>query len=142
MINKTLSLILGALLLGGCIANSGHSVSHAAKTAPPMTTEALLATSVSDFQAHQPPSPVDFRNVYAGYVVKDDGTKLHVLCGEFLPAEGGDEAEWAYFATLQTSHYEQWLGANAASTCNPSSANLQKDKDLSAEMKNRLGLKP
>jgi hypothetical protein len=55
--------------------------------------------------------------VRSGYVVLPDGMKQYRLCGEFLPAQDSGKAEWTPFATIKTSGYEQWLGAQAINFC-------------------------
>src|SRR3546814_971194 len=46
-----------------------------------------------------------------------DGEEQYMLCGEFLPAQEGGNTEWTPFATIKTSDYEQWIGAQAAGFC-------------------------
>jgi hypothetical protein len=98
--------------------------------------EFLLQSAVTDFLAH-PPRPARFRDVRIGYVMASDGTRQYRLCGEFLPAEGGSKSEWIPFATIKTSGYEQYLGAQAVSYCD--SASMTWDNgDLSSSMQSRL----
>lgn len=59
-----------------------------------------------------------------------------MLCGQFLPAEGGDKAVWTPFATIKTSGYEQWIGAS--SFCQGSAVVWDKVGDLSSALQSRL----
>ena len=61
-----------------------------------------------------------------------------MLCGEFLPAQEGGKAEWTPFATIKTSGYEQWIGAQAARSCQGSSVIWDKVGDLSSSLQSRL----
>lgn len=60
-----------------------------------------------------------------------------MLCGQFLPAPEGGKAEWAPFATIKTSGYEQWIGAQADGFCQGSSVIWEKG-DLSSSLQSRL----
>jgi hypothetical protein len=66
------------------------------------------------------------------------GEKQYMLCGQFLPAPEGGKAEWMPFATIKTSGYEQWIGAQAAGFCQGSSVIWDKVGDLSSSLQSRL----
>lgn len=102
---------------------------------PPV--QLLLEAAVTDFHAH-PPYPTRFRHVHIGHVMTPDGAKQYMLCGEFLPAKEGGKAEWTPFATVKTSGYEQWLGAQAASFCQRSTIIWDKEGDLSSSLQSRF----
>jgi hypothetical protein len=97
----------------------------------------LLTSAATDFHTHAPPHASRFREVRSGYVTSEDGTKQYRLCGKFLPAEESGQAEWTPFATIKTSGYEQWLGAQAANYCERSSITWD-EGDLSAVLQSRL----
>lgn len=61
-----------------------------------------------------------------------------MLCGQFLPAREGGTAEWTPFATIKTSPYEQWIGAQAAGSCQSSSVIWDEEGDLSSPLQSRL----
>ena len=61
-----------------------------------------------------------------------------MLCGQFLPAEGGDKAEWTAFATIKTSGYEQYIGAQSAVFCQRSEVIWDKEGDLSSSLQAKL----
>jgi hypothetical protein len=98
----------------------------------------LLTAAATDFHTHRPPDPVRFRDVRLGHVITPSGEKQYLLCGQFLPAQGGGKAEWTPFATIKTSDYEQWLGAQAAGFCQSSSVIWDKEGDLSSSLQSRL----
>jgi hypothetical protein len=77
----------------------------------------LIRAAAADFHAHSPPDPTRFRDVRLGHVLTARGEAQYMLCGEFLAAGAGGKAEWTRFATIRTSDYEQWLGAQAAGFC-------------------------
>jgi len=61
-----------------------------------------------------------------------------MLCGQFLPAQEGGKAEWTPFATIKTSGYEQWIGAQAAAFCQRPSVMWDKVGDLPSLLQSRL----
>ena len=98
----------------------------------------LLTAAATDFHTHRPPDPVRFRDVRIGHVMTPGGEEQHMLCGQFLPAQEGGKAEWTPFATIKTSGYEQWIGAQAAGFCQGSSVIWDKVGDLSVSLQSRL----
>jgi len=98
----------------------------------------LLAAAATDFHTHRPPDPVRFRDVRIGHVMTPGGEEQYMLCGQFLPAREGGDAEWTPFATIKTSGYEQWNGAQAAGFCQQSSVIWDKEGDLSSLLQGRL----
>ena len=98
----------------------------------------LLTAAATDFRTHRPPDLVRFRDVRIGHVVTPGGNEQYMLCGQFLPAQEGGNAEWTPFATIKTSGYEQWIGAQAARFCQGSSVIWDKVGDLSSSLQSRL----
>jgi hypothetical protein len=100
----------------------------------------LLAAAATDFQTHRPPYPARFRDVRIGYVMKRDGEKQYMLCGQFQPRQETEtgQTEWTYFVTIKTSSYEQWIGVQARSWCQQSSIIWGNEKDLSSSLQSRL----
>jgi len=98
----------------------------------------LLTSAAADFHAHPPPGPVRFRDVRVGHVMTPSGGEQYLLCGQFLPAPAGGNAEWTPFATIKTSGYEQWIGAQAAGVCQRSSIVWDQQGDLSSLLQSRL----
>jgi len=66
------------------------------------------------------------------------GEERYMLCGQFLPAQEGGRVEWTPFATIKTSGYEQWIGAQAAAFCQASSVTWDNEGDLSSSLQSRL----
>lgn len=97
----------------------------------------LLTAAATDFHTH-PPSAARFRDVHIGHKISLGGEEQYMLCGQFLPAREGGEAEWTPFATIKTSGYEQWLGAQAAGFCKGSSLIWYREGDLSSLLQSRL----
>jgi len=98
----------------------------------------LLTAAATDFHTHRPPDPVRFRDVRLGHVMTRSGGEQYMLCGQFLPAQEGGEAEWTLFATIKTSPYEQWIGDQAAALCQGSSVLWDEVPDLSSSLQSRL----
>src|SRR5438034_6613665 len=98
----------------------------------------LLTAAATDFRTHRSPDPVRFRDVRIGQVMTPSGEEQYILCGQFLPAQEGGKAEWTPFATIKTSGYEQWIGAQAAVVCQGSSVIWDKVGDLSPSLQSRL----
>jgi hypothetical protein len=98
----------------------------------------LLTAAATDFHTHRPQDPVRFRDVRIGHVMTAGGDEQYMLCGQFLPAQEGGKAEWSPFATIKTSVYEQWNGAQAAAFCKDSSVIWDKVGDLSSLLQSRL----
>ena len=111
------------------------SVSHGASL--DSTIQFLLRSAAADFHAHRPPDPVRFRDVRLGHTTSSRGERRYRLCGQFLPAEEG-KAEWTPFTTIQTSGYEQWLGAQAAGYCQGASFAWDSVGDLSSSLWSRF----
>jgi hypothetical protein len=76
--------------------------------------------------------------VRVGHVMSPTGEEQYRLCGQFLPAQQGGKAEWTPFATIKTSGYEQYIGAQAAGFCNDASVIWDKEGDLSSSLQSRL----
>jgi hypothetical protein len=104
----------------------------------PAVVEFLLKAAAADFHAHRPPDPVRFRDVRVGHVMTPGGEEQYMLCGQFLPGQQGGNAEWMPFATIKTSGYEQWIGAQAESFCRRPSLVWDKQDDLSSSLQSRL----
>lgn len=98
----------------------------------------LLDAAAGDFHAHRPPDPVRFRDVRLGHVSTPGGEPQYLLCGQFLPAQTEGEAEWIPFATIRTSGYEQWTGAQAEGFCRQASVTWDETGDLSSRLMDRL----
>ena len=147
---RSFAALCAACFLAGCGSDqASRSQSQAASTAPANTAPArrasidppvqlLLAAAAKDFHAHQPPYPARFRDVRVGRRVAPDGTELHMLRGQFLPAEGKGEPEWTPFVTIKTSDYEQLLGAQAVSFCEQPSIVWEDREDLSSSLQSQL----
>jgi hypothetical protein len=61
-----------------------------------------------------------------------------MLCGHVLPAQEAGNVVGTPFVTIQTSGYEQYIGAQAASYCQRSSVIWDKEGDLSTSLQSRL----
>lgn len=86
---------------------TGSTATTTNETVPDSVVQFLIASAANDFRKHQPPTPLDFRNVKIGYINSSNHERIFVLCGEFLSKENN---EWVEFTTIKTSGYEQYLG--------------------------------
>lgn len=107
---------------------------HLVSVANPGPAQFLLDAAASDFRAHEP-HPARVRNVRMGVRAVPNGESQDILCGEFLPVQSS-HPEWVAFATIKTSGYEQWLGDQAKSLCQPLS--FASSDDLSSALQSRL----
>ena len=142
--------VLFALVLAACstapVTRSGSPAVSPTQVLTPEPQKAaidsvvqfLLTSAATDFHTHRPPDPVRFRDVRIGHVITPSGEEQYMLCGQFLPAAEGANAEWTPFVTIKTSGYEQWIGAQAASFCQRSSVIWDKEDDLSPLLQSRL----
>ena len=99
---------------------------------PDAVVQFLITSASNDFRNHQPPTPIDFRNVKIGYIKSPNNEKTFVLCGEFLSKEN---KEWTEFTTIKTSGYEQYLGKTQY--CQNATMILT-DEKLSLDLKNEF----
>lgn len=109
-----------------------------AQAVSPEDVQFLLTSAATDFHAHRPTHPVRFRDVRVGYAMTRSGEKVFRLCGQFLPAQEAGKAEWTPFATIKTSGYEQYVGAQAATYRQDSSVIWDDVGDLSSALQRRL----
>jgi len=133
---RYLSVLFATLVLAAC--SMAPDTRSNVQAASPAVVEFLLTSSATDFHTHRPPDPVRFRDVRVGRTIAASGEERYMLCGQFLPVREGVKAEWTLFATIETSGYEQWLGAQAAGYCQGSSVVWDKGDDLSASLQSRL----
>ena len=127
----SLILFLAAAASSAAPASGGHAPDS---TKP--TLEYLLDSAAKDFLRHGP-DPAAFRNVRFGRIDHDGEATLFLMCGEVQPATGRGAGKWIEFATLKTSGYEQWLGAQGGGYCNRSGTSWEPG-DLSAELQRRV----
>jgi len=130
------AVLFAALVLTAC--STSPATHRDPQVVDPTVVEFLLTSAATDFHTHRPPDPVRFRDVRIGHGMTSAGEKRYMLCGQFLPSQAGGAAEWTPFATIKTSGYEQWLGAQAASYCQNPSAIWDKEGDLSTSLQSRL----
>jgi hypothetical protein len=104
----------------------------------PAVVQFLLSAAATDFHAHRPPDLGRFRDVGIGHVKTPTGEDQYMLCGHFLPAQGGGNAAGTPFVTIKTSGYEQYVGAGAETYCQRPSVIWDKEGDLSTTLQSRL----
>ena len=147
---RYLAVLFATLVLAACstapVTRSGSQAVSPTQVLTPELQKAsidpvvqfLLTAAATDFHRHRPPDPVRFRDVRIGHVMTPSGEEQYMLCGQFLPAQEGGNAEWTPFATIKTSGYEQWLGAQATGFCQRSSVIWDKEGDLSSLLQSQL----
>jgi hypothetical protein len=147
---RYLAVLFATLVLAACSTapvkrDESQAVSPTQELAPELqkasidsVVQFLLTAAATDFHTHRPPDPVRFREVRLGHIVAPSGEKQYMLCGQFLPAPEGGKAEWTPFATIKTSDYEQWIGAQAAGFCQGASIVWDQVGDLSSLLQSRL----
>ncbi len=147
---RYLPLLLAILMLADCskapvTSNKSPAVSptQTAAAEPQQASidsvvQFLLNSAANDFHTNRPPNAVRFRSVRLAHVTTPDRKPQYRLCGEFLPAPEGGKAEWTPFATIKTSGYEQWIGAQAANYCHGSSLVWDTVDNLSSALQSRF----
>ncbi len=133
---RYIAILFATLGLAAC--NTAPGTRGESQAVQDSVVQFLLTAAATDFHTHGPPDVVRFRDVRIGHVVTPSGTEQYMLCGQFLPALEGAKAEWTPFATIKTSGYEQWIGAQAAGYCLGSSVIWDKVGDLSSSLQGRL----
>ena len=99
---------------------------------PESVVQFLIISASNDFRDHQPPTPIDFRNVKIGYIKSPNNEKTFLLCGEFMSQEN---KVWTEFTTIKTSGYEQYIGKTQY--CQDATMVLT-EENLSIELKKKL----
>lgn len=112
--------------------NDGKTVISENENIPDTVVQFLITSASNDFRNHQPPTPIDFRNVKIGYIKSPNNERTFILCGEFLSQEN---KEWIEFTTIKTSGYEQYLGKTQY--CQAATMILS-DEKLSIDLKNKF----
>jgi hypothetical protein len=147
---RNLAFLLSTIGLAACTTAPGtdreaQAVSQPQVLAPELqrgsrdsAVQFLLTAAADDFHTHRPPDPIRFRDVRVGHVLTPIGEQQYMLCGQFLPAQQGGQAEWTPFVTIKTSGYEHWIGAQAAGYCQASSVIWDRGGDLSSALQSRL----
>jgi hypothetical protein len=139
------TLVLAACSTAPVTRNESQTASPTQVPTPELQKESidsvvqfLLTSAATDFHTHVRSDSVRFRDVRLGHVMTPNGVEQYMLCGEFLSVQEGGKAEWMPFATIKTSGYEQWNGAQAEGFCKRSSVIWDKEGDLSSSLQSRL----
>lgn len=143
---RYLAILFATLALPGCDkAPAPRGESQAGSLTRDSVERFLLTSAATDFHTH-PVSyhvvhagvePARFRNVRLGHIKTPTGEEQYMLCGEFLPGQGGDKAEWTRFTTLKTSSYEQYVGEQGGGYCQRPGVTWDTG-DLSSSLQTRL----
>lgn len=131
---RTLKTLCLTLVLTAC--GTSSVVRAEAPAASPLTF--LLASAAAEFHKSSNPAPERFREVQLGHYKTESGEEQYVLCGEFLPQRESGKAKWTPFATVRTSDYEQWIGAQSESFCRHPGIKWEGNPDLTPSLKLRL----
>lgn len=144
------AVLISMIMLIGCGANSIPShealsplqapAQEQQKASTDVPVQFLLTSAATDFKKHGPPG-LHFRDVHVGYDMTKGGEKQYMLCGEFLPSQARDKAEWTPFVTIKTSGYEQYVGDQVTSRCKRMSIIWEKG-DLSTSLQSRFDSLP
>jgi hypothetical protein len=137
------AILFATLALAACSAPPGTRTTGAVSSTQPATPELqtvvqfLLTAAATDFHAHRS-LELRFRDVRVGHLVTPSGAEQYMLCGQFLPSQGAGTGDWASFATIKTSGYEHWIGAQAEGFCQGKSVTWENVGDLSSSLQSRL----
>ncbi len=133
-----LAILCATLIFASCTRPHAPRNESQEASPPDSVVQFLLTAAATDFHNHRPPDPSRFRDVRFGHVIAPGGERHYMLCGQFLPAQEGGNAEWTSFVTIKTSGYEQFLGRQAADFCQDSSVVWDEVGDLSSSLQSRL----
>ena len=131
---RTLRILCLTFVLAVCGTSSAVRAEAAAATPQAF----LLSSAAADFHKNMQPVPEHFRDVRLGHFKTESGEEQYVLCGEYLPKQEKGKAKWTAFATVRTSDYEQWIGAQSQSFCKHPGTRWEGSLDLSPSLKVRL----
>lgn len=135
---KTFAFIFFMSAIIGCNSNNKAETKDSStaisenESIPDTVVQFLITSASNDFRNHQPPAPIDFRNVKIGYIKSPNNENIFLLCGEFLSQ---DNKEWTEFTTIKTSGYEQYLGKTQY--CQDATMILT-DEKLTLDLKNKF----
>lgn len=101
---------------------------------PDSVLQFLITSCVSDILHQGRTLPVLFSASYLGYKQLPTGEKQFLLCGKFQSKVQEHKDIWIPFATIQTSGYEQWIGAQAVNICQDSTIVWDRSNDLSLSL--------
>jgi|GEM_PF-1711649 len=145
---RSLIIIIIAMFLSACssaITNRGEKDSSAIGNIPAAgnaqiseEVKLLLDMAAKDFFEHPPAKNIRFKDVRAGYILTSGGEKQHMLFGMFQGTQDKTESDWIPFATIKTSLYEQWNGAQALGFYNDPNARWDNSSDLSSLLQFRF----
>jgi hypothetical protein len=133
---RYLAVLFATLVFAAC--TTAPVPRSESKAVSPGAVQFLLTSAANDFHMQHPLDPIRFRDVRVGHVMSSTGEAQYRLCGQFLPAQQGGKAEWTPFATIKTSGYEQYFGAQATAFCQDASVIWDKAGDLSASLQGRF----
>ncbi len=139
---------IAILAAGAAIRTPQKELQTASRTQAPASEQArasrdsalqfLLSAAASDFHIHGPSGPVRFREVRLGHVLTVSAGKQYRLCGQFQRTQDGSTSQWTPFATITTSGYELWIGAQGAAFCQDSSIVWDNVGELSSSLQSRF----
>src|SRR6185369_10784908 len=137
---NSVTALFGALVLAACgmVRSTQVPAPESQKASTDSVVEYLITVAATDFQTHVRSDSIRFRDVRLGHVMTSSGAEQYMLCGEFLLAQQEGKAEWTPFATIKTSGYEQWNGAQAKDFCQRPAVTWDKQGDLSSLLQSRF----
>ena len=134
---RTLAIIFVTIALASC-GKAPNPRTEPQNARIDSVVQFLLTSAATDFHDHGPSSGLRFRDVHVRHLISAQGDDRYMLCGQFLPAQEGNSAEWTPFTTIKTSGYEQWLGSQAVGFCQNASVIPENEGDLSSLLQSRF----
>ena len=107
------------------------------KPPPDSVLQFLITSAATDFHTQMKSKSVSFRNVRFGHILTPGNGQQYMLCGEFHSAQQ-EAKDWTPFATIKTSGYEQWNGAQAEHFCGGPSVIWDNQDRLSELLQSRF----
>jgi hypothetical protein len=94
----------------------------------------LVRACAADVQNQFPEALIQFNSCFSGYRQSPSGETQDFLCGQFRVQDQGLWGEWISFATIKTSSYEQWQGAQASTFCQDGTIVWNSTDDISPDL--------
>jgi hypothetical protein len=145
MMHKTLFIIAIAFTFA-CSGDTGKSTTSTERDIAIDTTlsgpQYLVRACAADVRKQYPEKEIEFNTSFSGYKSLPSGEKQDFLCGQFRVQERGQWGEWIPFATIKTSGYEQWQGAQASTFCKDEAIVWNSLDDISSSLQTMLESMP
>lgn len=140
--HKTLFIIAIAFTIA-CSGDKGKNATStdsdiAIDTASVSGVQYLVRACAADVLKQYPEALIQFNSCFSGSRPLPSGGNQELLCGQFRIQQDRQWGLWIPFATVKTSGYEQWQGAQASSVCQDAAIVWNSMDDMSTSLQTML----